>query len=84
LRLSRSLCRVGHDAIGLVKRRFRLRDVIADACQHLHHRRLLIARQADQFAAGVDRGFALLLLHLERYRIDRRRNGCAVSIDNRL
>ena len=69
--LLRSLRRRGHDLIGLVEQRLGLGDVGADARKRLHHLRLLVGRQADQFAAGIGPAFARLVDDVVRDRTDR-------------
>src|SRR6516165_8777557 len=70
-RLPRSLRCVRDHFIGRVELWFRLCYFLADARKYPEHRRLLVGRQADQFAAAVYPSFARLIVDGNCLRIDR-------------
>src|SRR6516225_5767439 len=57
-RLARALYRLRDHLIRRAELRLRPRNIVADAPQHVEHRRLLIGGQADQFPAAVHPGLA--------------------------
>src|SRR5580704_17283760 len=68
--LPRALCRLREHLIRRVELRLCTRYVLADARERLEHCRLLIHRQADQFAAAVQPSLACPLVDLDYLRID--------------
>src|SRR5580704_16378705 len=69
---------------GVIELRLGLGHVLTDAGQRLHHRRLLVGRKADQFAAVAGPRFAGVVVERRRRRAQRGRGRGGVAIDDLL